>query len=153
MNETPETEVVEEDRDVKLRALPTGDIVAPKKKPKAMTPAEKIAKRAKEKAEKNKPVASDADLLAGIKSSNKDVRRMALNAIFPLHSAVLIVTDPKNTMVTATDRMDAPSVFQGLLFVAQQIGRFLGLELNWIPDPAKQKTEADKIVIAPEGSI
>jgi hypothetical protein len=120
-------------------------------KPTPKNPADKIAEKVS--AKKAAKVASDADMIRALKSDDTQVRKEALTAMFPFQSAVLIVTDKKNTAVTATDKMDAPSVFQALLFVAQQVGKFLGLQLNWMPDPEVAKASEDKIIVAPEGSI
>lgn len=131
-------------------------------KPAPVNPAEEIERKLRpsskdeERALKWRATSAD-DIVNGLRHSDAMIRKQAIMAAFPGRSAMLIVTDKKTSHVTASDNLDAPMVFQALLFVAQRVGRFLGLDLGWVPDP-KAQAEAyeraqNELVVAHEGDV
>lgn len=92
---------------------------------------------------------SDTDLVAMLRGDDNEKRRAALDALFPNTSAVLLVARRDSVGFSTTTQIDAGRVFNGLLYVAQQAGSLLGLQLNWVPDPAQDK----KLVVAQPGAL
>lgn len=96
------------------------------------------------------PPMTDTDIVVGLQSEDEHERQRALEALFPDGSAVIIHSTGKQVRLSTTKQMDAGRIFNGLLFLSQEIGRYLGLQLHWIPtgDP-----NANKLVIAPAGAV
>ena len=90
-------------------------------------------------------VTTDTDIVTGLRHHDPDIRRQALEALFPESTAILVNPTKTGTNTTTTSKLDANRSFIALLFVAQGLGRFLGMELNWIQAPPKQ----DGIQIVP----
>jgi len=90
---------------------------------------------------------TDTDIVAGLKSDDPDVRKLALEALFPLtKGAVLVNTLKDGNAITATDNLDAPRVFGAVLYLAVQLGRFLGMDLNWIAANPNAKEPGIEVV-------
>lgn len=95
---------------------------------------------------------TDAEIVTALKSHDPDVRKLALQALFPLtKGAVLINSTKDGNEITATDNLDASRVFGAILYVAIQLGKFMGMELNWIAHPGQQQQPGIEVV--PEGAM
>ncbi len=77
------------------------------------------------------------DIIEDLRSDDADDRTEALNALFPnCGGAILVhVKDLNQTVVTASTECDASRSFAALLYLAQQFGKHLGLQLQWVPEP------------------
>lgn len=77
---------------------------------------------------------TDTDIVTGLRSDDQDTRQAALEALFPTGAgAVLVQAKAQAATITATRRVDAGRVFNALLWLSQNVGAHLGLQLNWIP--------------------
>lgn len=81
---------------------------------------------------------TDTDLVAMLRGSDPDARRKALDALFPLTSAALIVVTPTMTHYTVGSHVKVANLFGALLYLVQRVGQGLGLVLGWVPDPEQQ---------------
>lgn len=98
---------------------------------------------------------TDTDIVAGLRSADQERRQKALSALFPEpgESAVLIHATTQNAMVATTRRVDVGRLFNAMLFVAQSLGKHLGLSLQWIHDQRAAMQEQDKIQVVPGDAL
>lgn len=91
------------------------------------------------------PRLTDTDIVTMLRDASPELRRQALEALFP-HStgAVLVTLSKTETRVSTSQTIDAPRMFAAGLFLCQEFGKHLGLQLSWLPKPADDK----QIVIA-----
>ncbi len=93
---------------------------------------------------------TDTDIVAALRSDDPKRRLAGLTAICgPVNGGVLLICTPRENRVTATNNLRPDSAFLGLLFIASQIGKMLGLQLDWVPKAPPQ----DGLIVAPGGSI
>jgi hypothetical protein len=92
----------------------------------------------------DRPALTDTDIVAGLRSEDPNRRRYALDRLFPNEGATLITCRAMSTAVSTSSKIDASRMFVGLLFVAQQLGKVVGLQLNWAQD---HQSDAGKIIV------
>jgi len=80
---------------------------------------------------------NDTDIVTGLRSEDAKARQKALDALFPgaKGGAVLLQARALSVQATTTSELDAGKLFNGLLYLAQQFGKALGLHLAWVPEP------------------
>lgn len=91
---------------------------------------------------------TDTDIVTGLRSLDGAKRAKALEALCGINGGVLIISGVKNQLIAATPNLNAGWTFPTVLFLAQQLGRAMGLHLNWVPDPAQIAAQQQGIVIA-----
>jgi hypothetical protein len=91
---------------------------------------------------------TDSDIVTMLRSDNPEDRRIALGQLFPDGGAVMVSMGPKGSAISASATVDAGRMFGGVLYLAQQLGKPLGLQLNWVQPPE----DPSKIVVAQPGS-
>ena len=97
---------------------------------------------------------TDAEIIAALKDDDPNVRKLALDALFPLTKGTVLINSTKDgNQITATDNLDASRVFGAVLFVAIQLGKFMGMELNWLAHPGQQQQQQQGIEVVPEGAM
>jgi hypothetical protein len=75
---------------------------------------------------------SDTEIVTALRGDDPVMRKLALEELFPLTNGALLINALRDgNQITATDKLDAPRCFGAILYVAVQLGRFLGMELNW----------------------
>lgn len=93
---------------------------------------------------------SDTDLVSMLRSGDHLKRNAALQALFPnSRGAVLMVAQATGVEVGVTPEVDAGRVFNGLLWLAQRLGKSLGLSLSWVPEAE----DLQKLVVAQPGVL
>jgi hypothetical protein len=99
----------------------------------------------------NRTKMTDSDIVAGLRSDNPKRRKAALEALCGgIHGGVLLVCTPRENRVSATNNLRPDTAFLGLMFIAQQVGKSLGLSLQWVPEQAPPQ---DGLVIASGGMV
>lgn len=78
---------------------------------------------------------NDAELIAALKGADAEQRQKALQQLFPLGNALLLEAraDGSNVIVAA-DPVELARIWTVLLLIAQNMGRALGMQLQWVQD-------------------
>ena len=87
------------------------------------------------------------EIVEGLRNADDAKRRAALDALFPEGGVFMIKAGELATRTTATRTCDPSRMFIALLYLAQQFGKHLGMQLSWVPEPDEQGG-----VIVPEGN-
>jgi len=76
-------------------------------------------------------------IVDGLRSDSPQKRQQALDQLFlgSKSGAVLLQAGTLSLYATTTTSTDAGRLFNGLLYLAQQFGKPLGLQLSWVPEP------------------
>lgn len=82
---------------------------------------------------------TDQEIIADLRGSDSERRRLALEALFPGQTMSLIGAAPTGMSITTTSCSNPMLLFVSLLWASQQIGKLLRMELNWIgtQDPSQ----------------
>lgn len=91
---------------------------------------------------KTKPI-TDTDIVAGLRSDDPKRRQVALDALTAgpgSFGAIFVHAQAMQSAVSSTSTLDAGRLFTAMLFLAQQLGAQVGLQLGWVPrQPGKDE--------------
>lgn len=76
-------------------------------------------------------------IVDGLRGEDPECRQKALDQLFlgSKNGAVLLQARALTVQATTTSRLDAGRLFNGLVYLAQQFGKAIGLQLAWVPEP------------------
>lgn len=88
-------------------------------------------------------------LVEMLRSDDPKHRQAALEEIYPDHHGVVLIelAPGKRSIATTQKCADVGGMFTTLVYSAQQYGKALGLNLNWIQDQEELAKAADKLVV------
>lgn len=82
---------------------------------------------------------TDTDIVCGLRSPDPARRAKALEALCGVNGGLFIMSTVREQWITPTSNLMAGRVFPVVLMIAQQLGRALGLRLDWVPDQQRQQ--------------
>ncbi len=92
---------------------------------------------------------SPEDLVKMLRSKDATTVAKALEEIFPEKTVTMVKVDGGQISMASTARPELVSLFTGLCWASQQIGKGVGMSLNWVADPKDQQ----KIIVSPGGRL